>query len=327
MKVGVYFDLRNPPAWRQDWTRLYGFTLEMCQEAEHLGLDSVWTSEHHMFEDGYLTQPLTFMAAIAAVTKRVRLGSAVLLAPLRPAIQIAEEATIVDIISGGRVDIGLGAGYRHPEFELFGADIAKRYTTTDRRVVELREIFADDRHVPSPVNGQIPIYLGYQGPKGARRAGRLGAGLLSANGELWEPYREGLAEGGHDPSIARMKGSFPAWVTDDPEADWPRVKEHLRYQLDTYRRYMVEGTDMPIPRPVDPERTRLERSLGRVLGSFVHGTPEQVAAAVRAHAGDAPVEEFFIFASIAGMPEQMVADHIRLVATKLKPLLDDEVNA
>jgi alkanesulfonate monooxygenase SsuD/methylene tetrahydromethanopterin reductase-like flavin-dependent oxidoreductase (luciferase family) len=321
MKVGIYFDMRNPPQWRQDWTRLYGFTLEMCQEAEHLGIDSVWTSEHHLFEDGYLTQPLTMLAAVAAVTRKMRLGTAVLLAPLRSAIQIAEEATIVDVISGGRVDLGLGAGYRHPEFELFGADISRRYTTTDRRVTELREIFSDGRHVPAPVQGQIPIYLGYQGPKGARRAGKLGAGLLSANGALWTQYREGLVEGGHDPSVGRMKGAFSGWVTQDPEADWPVVKEHLRYQLDSYRRYMREGTDMPIPRPVDPDRIRNQSDLGKVLGAFVHNTPDVVAQSVRNYVDDAPVGEVFLWSSIAGMPEQMVADHIQLIATKLKPLL------
>jgi len=321
VKVGIYFDMRNPPEWRQDWTRMYGFTLEMCQEAEHLGIDSVWTSEHHLFEDGYLTQPLTMLAAMAAATRKVRLGTAVLLAPLRSAIQIAEEATIVDVISGGRVDLGLGAGYRHPEYELFGADISQRYTTTDRRFTELREIFADGRHVPAPVQGQIPIYLGYQGPKGAKRAGKLGAGLLSANGALWKQYREGLVEGGHHPSVGRMKGSFSGWVTEDPEADWPVVKEHLRYQLDSYRRYMVEGTDMPIPRPVDPDRIRNESDLGKVLGAFVHNTPEVVAQSVRNYVDDAPVEEIFLWSSIAGMPQQLVAGHIRLVATKLKPLL------
>ncbi|MFM2070186.1 MAG: hypothetical protein RLZZ623_449 [Actinomycetota bacterium] len=321
MKVGIYFDMRNPPEWRQGWSRLYGFTLEMCQEAEHLGIDSVWVSEHHQFEDGYLTQPLTMLAAMAAVTRRVRLGTAVLLAPLRSAVQIAEEATIVDVISGGRLDLGLGAGYRHPEFDLFGADITKRYTTTDRRVTELREIFADTAHVPAPVQGQIPIFLGYQGPQGAARAGRLGAGLLSANGALWGPYREGLVEGGHDAATARMKGSFAAWVTDDPEAEWPVVKEHLRYQHDSYRRYMVEGTDAPIPRPVDPDRIRSGSSTKSAFGALVHDTPDAVAAAVRQQVGDAPVDEVFIWSSIAGMPEQMVADHIRLIATRLRPLL------
>jgi hypothetical protein len=99
------------------------------------------------------------------------------------------------------------------------------------------------------------------------------------------------------------------------------VKEHLRYQLDSYRRYMVEGTDMPLPRPVDPDRIRSESDLGRVLGAFVHNTPEVVAESVRTYVDDAPVEEIFLWSSIAGMPEQLVADHIRLIATKLKPLL------
>src|SRR5206468_3662851 len=166
--VGVYFDLRNPPGWRRDWSRLYGFTLEMCEEAERLGARTVWLSEHHMFEDGYLTQPFTFAAAIAARTSRIRIGTAVVLAPLRPAVQIAEEAVVVDIVSGGRVDVGLGAGYRVPEFELFGADIGRRYTTTDSRARELRQIWSDERMMPPPVQDRTPIWMGYQGPQGAR---------------------------------------------------------------------------------------------------------------------------------------------------------------
>jgi alkanesulfonate monooxygenase SsuD/methylene tetrahydromethanopterin reductase-like flavin-dependent oxidoreductase (luciferase family) len=321
MDVGVIFDLRNPPGWRQDWSRLYGFTLEMCQEAEHVGLDSVWLSEHHLFEDGYLTQPLTFMAAAAAVTSRIRLGTAILIGPFRSAVQLAEEAVVADIISGGRVVLGLGAGYRVPEYELFGADLSRRYTANDQRIRELRQIFADPRHVPSPVNGEIPLYCGYNGPQGAGRAGRLGAGLLSARKDLWEPYRAGLIEGGHDPAIGEMKGALPLFVTEDPDGDWPVVKEHLRYQLDSYRRYLVEGTDARLPRPVDPDRIRDEPDPAKVLGTFAYGTPEEVAPAVLDHVGEAPVTEVFFFASLAGMPEQMVADHIRLLATKLKPLL------
>ena len=90
--------------------------------AERLGADSVWLSEHHLFEDGYLPQPLTMAAAIAARTKRIRIGTAVLLAALRPAVQIAEEAAIVDLVSGGRLVLGFGAGYVPREFEAYGAE-------------------------------------------------------------------------------------------------------------------------------------------------------------------------------------------------------------
>ena len=81
MNVGLYFDLRNPPAWAANTARLYGFALEMCEEADRLGVHSLWFSEHHMFEDGYLTQPLTFAAAAAARTRCARLGTAIIVAP------------------------------------------------------------------------------------------------------------------------------------------------------------------------------------------------------------------------------------------------------
>jgi alkanesulfonate monooxygenase SsuD/methylene tetrahydromethanopterin reductase-like flavin-dependent oxidoreductase (luciferase family) len=58
VKVGLYFDLRNPHAWHQDPARLHGFTLEAIEEAEHLGVDSIWLSEHHLFSDDYVAAPL-----------------------------------------------------------------------------------------------------------------------------------------------------------------------------------------------------------------------------------------------------------------------------
>ena len=65
VNVGLYFDLRNPPPWQTDWHRLYDFTLEACEEADGLGIDSLWFTEHHMFDDGYIAQPLSYMAAVA----------------------------------------------------------------------------------------------------------------------------------------------------------------------------------------------------------------------------------------------------------------------
>jgi alkanesulfonate monooxygenase SsuD/methylene tetrahydromethanopterin reductase-like flavin-dependent oxidoreductase (luciferase family) len=320
MKIGLYFDLRNPPGWRQDWARLYSFTLEMIEEAERLGIDSVWDTEHHMFEDGYLAQPLGFLAAAAARTKRIRLGTAILLAPLRSAVQIAEEAALVDLVSGGRLDLGLGAGYRVPEFELFGADLMQRYRTNDERARELRRIWAEGKITPPPVQKRMPIWMGYLGPKGARRAGLLGEYLLSANAKSYEPYRQALVEAGHDPAMARMTGSFAGWASEDPEADRALVAKHLAYQQDSYRRYSVEGTGQPAPRPVDVGKL-LSRDSDAPLGFFRHGTPEAIAREVKAYTAGAPVETVYFWASLAGMPEAMVARNVQTVCSKLKPLL------
>lgn len=322
MDVGLYFDLRNPPAWEQDSTRLYSFAIEMCEEAERLGAASIWTTEHHLFDDGYITQPLMFLSAVAARTRRIRLGTAILLAPFRSAPLIAEEAAIVDIISGGRLDLGLGAGYRIPEFELYGADITKRYGTTLTRAREVRKIWAEGRLKPLPVQKPVPIWLGFQGPKNAYKAGLQGDFLLTAMGTMYEPYRQGLVDGGLDPATARMAGGLQAWVSEDPEADWPIVKKYAAAQLDSYRFHMVEGTEHPAPRPVDMDKLRARSPL-HSLDYFLFGTPEQVAGQIREFTAGAPVETVFLWASFAGMPEELVARNVRTICTKLRPLLAD----
>lgn len=321
MRTGVYFDLRNPPEWAVDPARLYAFTLEMCEHAESLGCASIWLSEHHLFDDGYLPQPLTMAAAIAARTRRVRIGTAIVIAPLHHPVELAEQAAIVDVLSDGRLDLGIGAGYRIPEFELFDASIERRYATNDARARELRRLW-DGVVTPRPVQARLPIWMGYQGPKGARRAGLLGEGLLSAEAALWPSYRAGLEEGGHDPLVVgRMAGNFESWVSDDPDRDWPIVRRHVAAQLDSYRRHMVEGTGRPPPRPVDPDQWRDRRPDAGVLRYLLYGTPDDVAADVLAATAGAPVDTVFFWASIAGMPESMVARQIEIVCTELAPLL------
>ena len=230
---------------------------------------------------------------------------------------------MVDIISGGRLDLGLGAGYRIPEFELFGTDFTARYHRLDQQVSELRRLWSDGGLTPAPVQERLPIWLGYQGPKGARRAGRMGEGLLTLAKASWPPYRDGLAEGGHDETAARMGGGVQAYVTDDPERDWPRVAPHIAYAQDSYRKYMVEGTDHPVPRPADPERLRTRGPDDGPLSYFLFGSPEQVAKEILAHAGDAPVQTVWLGASVAGLPEDLAARHVQTICTRLRPLLTE----
>jgi alkanesulfonate monooxygenase SsuD/methylene tetrahydromethanopterin reductase-like flavin-dependent oxidoreductase (luciferase family) len=320
MKVGLYFDMRNPPQWQVEPSRLYGFMLEMCEEAERLGIDALWVTEHHGFDDGYLSQPLTMLAAMASRTRRARLGTGIMVAPLHAAVEIAEQAAIVDIVSGGRLDLGLGAGYRVPEYDLYGADISRRYATTDARAREIRELWASGRVTPRPVQERLPIWMGYQGPKGARRAGLLGECLLSPDPALYPTYRDALIEAGHDPGEARMSGGLQTWVTDDPDRDWPTVAEHLAYQVDSYLRHSVEGTGNPLPKPADPDKMRARDPRGP-LGYVYYGSPAEVAPRILCYTAGAPVETVYLWASIGGMAEAMVARQVQLVCNELAPLL------
>ena len=234
MKLGLFFDLRNPEPWARPWPDVFARNLDLVERAEQGGLGSVWFTEHHLFSDGYLPQPLTFLAAVAARTRTITIGTAVLLAALRPAPLVAEEAAVVDQISGGRLQLGIGAGYSPREYELYDKDLSKRYGLTDAAVAEIRRLLDDGVVTPPPAQRPFPIWLGYQGPQGARRAGRLGVGLLSLDRRLLEPYREGLVEGGHDPASARTGGMLDIVVADDPEATLHRILPHFLHQANTY---------------------------------------------------------------------------------------------
>lgn len=320
MDVGIYLDGRNPPQWERPWPEHYARTLELVQEADRLGAASVWLSEHHFFEDGYLPQPLTFAAAIAARTSRIRIGTAVLLAALRHPAQLAEEAAIVDILSNGRLDLGVGLGYRVPEYEGFGRTFDRRFAQTEAVLREVIRLWDTGGVTPGPVQQPLPIWGGFFGPRGARLTGELGAGLLAFDPALMEPYRAGLATGGHDPESARVAAVCNVVLADDPEAIWPVIRPHLSYMWDSYNRYAVEGTGAPAPRPIDPDRWRQPGKDGAPprFGVF---TPEQAAAHIRAVTDGVPAVQVYLWASIAGMPDELVHRHIELASTELRARL------
>ena len=321
MKLGLYFDLRNPAPWARPWPEVYGRALDLVVEAERIGAASVWFSEHHLFTDGYLPQPLTFAAAAAARTSRVRIGTAVLVAALRPAALVAEEAAVIDQLSGGRLELGIGAGYSVPEYELYNADIAKRYGLTDAAVAEIRRLLDDGIVTPPAAQNPFPLWLGYQGPQGAKRAGRLGVGLLSLDRSLLDPYREGLVEGGHDPATARTGGMLDIIVADDPEEAFERILPHYAHQLNSYRAAAVAGSGRDAPKEITVEKLRGGAAQkGQIPGLRVL-TPTDAVSAIREATEGSPVEHVYLWASVAGMPDDLVERHVELTCTQVAPNL------
>lgn len=315
--IGLYFDFRNPEPWRRDPAGYYGWHLDLVQEADRRGIGSLWVTEHHFVDDDYLPQPLPALAAIAARTSRARLGTGVIVAPLQHPMLIAEQAALVDVISGGRLELGLGAGYVAPEFEAYGVDISRRYLDTDHALAEVGRIFADGECAPGPVQSPVPIWAGYLGPVGARRAGRLGVGLLTYRRESYPLYHEALVGAGHDPAMARMGGVVDFLVAEDPPRTFEQVLPHRTHQLNSYRTNAAKGTDRT-PRMLTEDEVREGRGSG-VIAPLRILTPDEAVAEIASICDGLPVEHLFFWASIGGMPEDLVEAQMDLVIDRVQP--------
>ncbi len=328
MKVDVWYDFRNPPRWQRDDTALYGELLEQIEWVDTLGFSTVWLSEHHFTDEGYLPGLMPMLAALAMRTSRVRLGTAVLLAPLYHPLRLAEEAAVVDILSGGRLDLGIAPGYRVSEFAAMGVDKRERGGRTDE-IIELLlqawrsgSVTADGRYyryqdvpvTPRPVQRPIPIWIGGSTLAAARRAGRHGLAFMPDSGspaEVYPAYREACAAAGHPPG--EIATNMVVYVCDDPEQGWNDVKEHYFYVYQTYQRWFAEAGDLiQVGTPLtDPDQ--LSRQ------THIVGTPETVVEAIRARRQRYPFDRLIFWARPPGLPIEQSTRSLELFATKVLP--------
>src|SRR5260370_37135518 len=138
LRLGVAYDFRNPPEAGLSHQSLYAAILDQVAWLDGLGLDLVWFTEHHFVEDGYLPSWIPVAAAMAARTRHVRLSCDVCLLPFNHPIRLAEDLAVLDNISGGRVDIGVGMGYAAPEVRGLGPPASRRGSLTDEGLAVLR---------------------------------------------------------------------------------------------------------------------------------------------------------------------------------------------
>ena len=161
--------------------------------AEELGYDEIWLTEHHFAEDGYSPAILPIASAIGAITKRIRIGTYLVLLPLHNAVRVAEDAATIDIISGGRFDLGVGQGYAPGEFAAYGVNRKARASRLEEGIEVIRGAWTTDdfsyegRHykvknirlMPRPVQSpHPPLWIGAGAPKAIERAGRMGCHFM-----------------------------------------------------------------------------------------------------------------------------------------------------
>lgn len=305
------------------WPEHYAKWLDRIELADELGAGEVWLSEHHFYDDGYLPQPITFAAAIAARTKRIRIGTAVYLLSLRHPVQAAEEIAVVDVLSNGRLDLGVGVGYRPVEFNAFGVDPARRYEALEERVKQVRELWANGTVTPAPVQDPFPFWGGFFGPRGAKLAGRLGMGLLahaSAVRELMTPYTQALETAGYGADRARVTFNVPFIVAEEPDRVRGIVEERQQWQLDSYARH--DAAEALGPRfVVQVKAEKVAKPAERTRYAVVR--PEEAARMIADATAGLPVEVVHSWTSPGVLPDPIVDEHIRLLLTEVAPLVAD----
>lgn len=263
----------------------FGRMAVVAQTAERLGFDSVWMSDHFFYSlarygegnrRGGSLEPLTGLAALAAVTERVRIGTLVLGAPFRHPAILAKTATAVDLLSGGRLDLGIGAGWYEEEFRAFGYDfgtVGQRFTVLEETLEVLTRLFAEGpasfegaryrlheafNHPLPAQRPRPPIWVGGRGgPRLLGLVARFADGWNSvwrwspkAYGERADAARQACEEVDRDPTSLRLSVGLYCVIGEDV-ADLRRQFEEMRKRhpgvlagetLESYSRDTLTGT-------------------------------------------------------------------------------------
>lgn len=304
--------------------------LRQAEYAETLGYDSLYIAEHHN-ASGYVPNPFTALAAIAARTERVRIGSFIAVLPLYHPVQLAEQAAIVDRISNGRLVLGLGLGYVPAEFSAVGVPYQQRVKRVEEGIPLLRRLFTEDvveHHsdafdfsdaaiFPKPVQQpMMPIWLGGWVEPAIRRAARLAdlwvPGLpahLDAVNECFDIFRDELRLQGKPTDIEFVVGRELFCGRDADDARERGGRHIHQFYKDTYLQW-------PHPRIQDYEREQSYEEF--VYRRFVVGGPQECIDIVEEFRKTG-VEEFIFRMQHPGVSDADARDSMERFAKEVIP--------
>jgi len=331
IRFGLWYDFRNPSQWRQPSDRLYAETLDQIAWGESHGFDDVWLSEHHFIEDGYLPSIMPMAAAIAARTKRIRISSGVLLMPFHNPVRLAEDIAVVDVISGGRFELGVGVGFKHEEFEGFGVPFKERGARTNQSLEIIRRLlggetvtfkseFFDFKNVkvtPEPIQRpHPPIWLGGFTPAALRRAARYGDGFTvpGATRDVYDQYVTELKKQNRPTENIRFASAF--WcliVSNDPEKTFAEAADHIIYQANNYSAWLSAAELSPLSEHLRDREQLRQSGLLQVVD------PDTAIKLIRDFANNVPITHFYSWTLPPGLPPRWAQSHLELFASKVIP--------
>jgi len=281
MRTSLKFELRAPD-FGAAIHELYTAALDMAAFGDEIGIARINLQEHHGFDDNFMPTPFVMGGGVAARTKRCRINLGAVLLPLHDPVKIAEQIAVLDQLSGGRLEVILGAGYVPWEFQTFRRSMHDRARLMDEGIeILLRALCGERFHHngreiyvrPLPIQRPEDILLVGGGVEAsAKRAARFGLGFAPTVRGLLGIYEAECHRLGHAPGITFGSSSVnDVHLTEDPEGTWPLLLPHLKHAVGNYAKIADEtGTNTPF-RGMTTDEERLKNS-----GLLAVWTPRQL---------------------------------------------------
>ena len=343
LSFGLFFPFRNPPEWRMPWAEFYESQMRLAKVAEDLGYDEIWLSEHHFCEDGWSPSLFPIAGSLAQRTSTIRIGTFVLLLPLgKHPIQVVEDATTVDILSGGRFDLGMGLGYRVPEYKGFGISRGERAQRMNEALEIIHRAWNEEtfsfsgKHfnvedatlMPRPVQEpHPPIWVAAMSKVAAARAARFGCHVAGTGGEnLQQYFDEALTKEGKDPNDFGVSQLRLFYVAPTRDQAWDEAQYHAHYMMEAYDKWLKEAADvkwfqetMSVSTMPSPEKLRDDKDLSFFEAPLVIGTPDDAIAEIERYQQSSRVTHLVMWMQLAGMEPKKAEACMKLFAEEVIP--------
>jgi natural product biosynthesis luciferase-like monooxygenase protein len=282
LDFSLFYFADDNAVYGEDKYRLYR---EGALFADRNHLTAVWTPERHFHEKaGLYPNPSVLSASLATITKQVKLRAGSVVLPLHNSLRVAEEWSVVDNLSNGRVGVSFTSGWMPNDFAFFPERYPTKRDEMFRGIEEVQRLWRGDaiagrdglgkkidvRIFPKPINPELPIWLTCSGgPEMFEKAGELGfhvlTALLTQSIEEVAPkiqlYRDSLARHGHDPRECKVTMMMHTFIGEDPEAVLQKVRVPLTKYLKSHLNLIETGAqslnlEVNIREQEDPEKYR-----------------------------------------------------------------------
>lgn len=333
MEIGLFHGIQWPEGTAQP--ERYRQGLRQAVAAEELSFDSVWLTEHHFSRHGIVSDSLAVLAHLAASTERIRLGTAVSVLPLHNPLRLAETAATVDVLSGGRLDLGIGRGYQAGEFTGFGVDIADKHTRFDEALEVLRAAWSADAPFthdgrwfhyedaypqPRPLQRpHPPFWVATDSPEGLASCVERGFGVLLPQGTSlsraagsMDRYHAALDAAGQSAASARVHLARATYVAATDEQAWQDAEGPYQEFLGLADRLRRGG-----PGAAASGRSPFDLDAD-LRQSALFGSPETVLEGLRA-IRKLGIERVMIYVHLGALPHEKILASLELFAREVLP--------